>query len=132
MSAALESTTATQPEVEPSLVLTVRVFDDGGIRKVEPTDLTVPFGYDNVIVWTIDVDKFQDIHFADSDAPFTDPCLSADGKVFTWHANNSDPANTGKPFHYVIEFQSNHGPIIDPTVENEPPPVDGKAASRKR
>lgn len=132
MSAALESTTATQPETEPSLVLAVRVFDQDGVRKVEPADLKVPFEYAHVIVWTIEGDKFQDIRFDDPDAPFTNPCLSTDGKVFTWYVNNNDPGNTGKPFAYAISFQSNHGPVIDPTVENEPPPVDGKAARRKR
>lgn len=95
--------------------------------SVNPNQLVLPPGYDGVIEFKIvDVElnaQFDQtaggIVFVEPVPPFT--LQHAGAREYVYHAVNNGPG----VFHYLVFLREPFGSIttIDPTVENESPPV---------
>jgi hypothetical protein len=117
----------TLPAIE--VVIQVQPLPIDPLSLIDPPTINIAWNTERDIIWILEGNpdaRFVDggIVFARQDAPFERVTLG--DTVCVFHATNDDPALVG-PFQYTITVSEGFEPpfTIDPTVENDPPPVEG-------
>ena len=129
----MKTATAAQSVNEPGAVIPVRIYLGADGIYVDPPQITLPWNYVGTVRWTLDSEglSFDDpgIWFPVV-SPFQPHRVSA--TVCEMQVDNDAALFTG-PYKYDIKLtEGHHEIVIDPTVENDPPPPHGHPPVKPR